>query len=67
MNKKKWILAGILLLIGIPMTLIGYTMDKSGSTSTSLLLFIFGIALCAIGIGGPIIAIKESIMNWFNR
>lgn len=67
MNKKKWILAGILLLIGIPMTLIGYSMDKSGSTSTSMTLTLIGILLCVGGIGGPIMSILDSIRDWFNR
>ena len=67
MNKKKWILAGVMLLIGVPMVIIGYTMDQNGSTSQSMGIFIIGILICATAIAGTLKAISQSIQNWFNR
>lgn len=67
MNKKKWILAGIMLLVGVPMVLIGYEMDKSGSTSQSMGIFIIGLLICATAIAGTLKAIGQSIQNWFNK
>ena len=67
MNKKKWILAGIMLLIGVPMMLIGWSMDKSGSTSTSMGLFIIGILLCAVAISGTFRALMDDLRDWIHK
>ena len=67
MNKKKWILAGIMLLIGVPMIIIGYTIDKNGSTSQSMGTFLIGLLICATAIAGVLKAIGQDIRNWFNR
>lgn len=65
MRRKISIL--VLLIVGILLAVIGWNLDKSGTTSKSIIMFISGLLLTVGMLKVIIDDLLDSLRNWIHR
>ena len=68
MNKKKWILALILVIIGLPLALYGWHLETTiGTEKNTILLLVIGGGMVLVAVAGVVQALFDDLVAWFHK
>ena len=68
MNKKKWILALVLVIIGLPLALYGWHLETNiGTEKNTIIYIVIGGGMVIAAVAGVVQALFDDIVAWFNK
>ena len=68
MNKKKWILALVLVIIGLPLALYGWHLETNiGTENNTIIYIVIGGGMVIAAVAGVVQALFDDIVAWFNK
>ena len=68
MNKKKLILAIVLIIIGLPLALYGWHLETTiGTEKNTILYIVIGGGMVIAAVAGVVQALFDDIVAWFNK